>query len=242
MSVEANRQQIRENRRAIFELENDVHRNRAAAYGTRAIITENASLIRKNYDAAFSGNRQLINFNTDAAFRNRQAAVRNIPATTDVETNYREAMTNRVKLEWLQHRSKLNERVIRVSKRFAEANRQLIDLNKDIMDTNEELVNFNKKLIESNAAAINGGWNSKGATPESNRLLIEENSRQIAEIRSRIEGNKRRGDEVRAAALANRESILKNSESIMKRRAEIEANAAKIAENQSKVGAFIARL
>ena len=35
--------------------------NRGQAYVTRSLVLENAALIRKNYDAAFSGNRQLAN-------------------------------------------------------------------------------------------------------------------------------------------------------------------------------------
>ena len=38
---------------------------------TRSLVLENASWIRKNYEAAFTGNRQLANQNTDDLFRNR---------------------------------------------------------------------------------------------------------------------------------------------------------------------------
>ena len=129
MSTSANRTAIRENRRKIFELENEVHRNRTEAYATRALIQENAALIKKNYEAAFMGNRQLINYNTDAIFRNRNAAVRNVNGSNDVQVNFREAATNRAKLEFLAHRSRLNERVNKVSLRLADVNRQLLELN-----------------------------------------------------------------------------------------------------------------
>ena len=68
-----NRKNIKKNRRAIFEVEATVTSNRAKAYATRSIIEENRALILKNYTAAFMGNRQLANQNTDDVFRNRKA-------------------------------------------------------------------------------------------------------------------------------------------------------------------------
>jgi len=242
MSTAENKANIQANRRKIFELENDVQRNRALAYGTRALIQENGALIKKNYEAAFMGNRQLINFNTDAIFRNRTAAVRNVKADNDVQTNFREALTNRTKLEFLAHRARLNERVIKVSQRFTEINRSLLELNKDILETNEELVRYNRDAIAHNTELLTRGADSGKATPESNAELIKANSKLIAEVRAKVDANRKRTEEVRAAEQKNRELILKNSETINGRRREIEANTEKIAENQGRVASFISNL
>jgi len=155
----------------IFELENAVMFNRGQAYVTRSLVSENAALIRKNYEcvvvahphvplaasqanapppnknsAAFTGNRQLANQNTDDLFRNRQALIRNIDATTPVAVNFKEALTNKAKLEYLEHRSKLNERVLKNSEDLAAINKQLIEVNRHILDTNEEVVTFNSTM------------------------------------------------------------------------------------------------
>lgn len=109
MSTEENRKNINKNRRALFEAEAAVMYNRGQAYVTRSIVMENQNLISKNYNAAFMGNRQLANQNTDDLFRNRLAAIRNIDVSGgQVAENYREALTNKTKLEYLEHRSKLN--------------------------------------------------------------------------------------------------------------------------------------
>ena len=63
--VENNRAAIRVNRTKLFELESTVMWNKAQAYRERAMIEENRALILKNYMAAFIGNRQMANQNTD---------------------------------------------------------------------------------------------------------------------------------------------------------------------------------
>jgi len=243
MSVESNRANITGNRRKIFDLESEVMRNRFLAYETRAYVSENNALIRKNYEAAFGGNRQLANYNTDAAFRNRQAAVRNLPGDSAVHVNFREAKFNRTKLEFLDHRSKLNERVLRVSKRLADLNRQYIEIITDIQDGNEEIVRFNRGIIARNSELIENGasWSAK-STPDSNAALIAENSRLIGEIRARVEANRKRTEEVKAAAKRNREAIYAASKAISDRRHQIDENAKKIAENQHKVSNFVSKI
>ena len=76
--TEQSTKQIRKNRRALFELQGQVMVNKARAYATRSNIEENRYLILKNYVAAFVGNRQLANQNTDDIFENRIAILENI--------------------------------------------------------------------------------------------------------------------------------------------------------------------
>ena len=56
-------------------VETDIDELRSNAYRARALVSENAATITKNYGAAFNGNRQLANQNTDDLFRNRLAIV-----------------------------------------------------------------------------------------------------------------------------------------------------------------------
>jgi len=241
-TVASNTKHIQENRAKIFALENQVMFNRAQAYAARSLVNENSALINKNYQAAFIGNRQLANQNTDDLFRNRTAIVRNIRANSQVETNFKEAVANKTKLEFLDHRAKLNERVLKVTEELAAINKQLINVNRDIMDTNENIATFNKKAIADNAKLLAEGVNASAATPESNADIISQNHAKIAEILKRSDANKGRISTLLETANRNRTSILANSESILERRERILANHRKIAENQDKVRAFISKL
>ena len=70
--VEDNRAHINANRAKLYALESTVMWNKAQAYRERAMIEENRALVLKNYSAAFMGNRQMANQNTDDIFRNRR--------------------------------------------------------------------------------------------------------------------------------------------------------------------------
>ena len=87
-----NRKNIKKNRRTIFEVEATVTSYRAKAYASRSIIEENRAMILKNYTAAFMGNRQLANQNTDDVFRNRQALIATVDAESDVLQNFKESL------------------------------------------------------------------------------------------------------------------------------------------------------
>jgi len=239
-TAENNAAHIAANRKAIFDIESEVAANRAAAYETRSLIADNAALLRKNYEAAFSGNRQLANYNTDAAFRNRYAVARNLPATTPAQVNFRESLTNEGRLEFLDHRSKLNARVLAVSQKLADINAKTIEAINDIMKGNEEIVAFNRGVIARNADLIeHGAKQAKDATPASNAAVIAGNRQLIDTIRARVAENRKHTEEVRAAAQANHTAILKASRAIYERRDEIKTNARRIRHNHSHIAEFI---
>jgi hypothetical protein len=131
----------------IFELEGTVNHNKAKAYLARSVVAENAALISKNYNAAFLGNRQLANENTDALFRNRIALAQSLPADSEVEINFREATINQAKLAFLDHRSAVNGQVLSISQDLAALNAQAISINKRVLEANESIKDFNSALI-----------------------------------------------------------------------------------------------
>lgn len=131
----------------IFELEGCVNHNKARAYLLRSKVAENSALIAKNYNAAFLGNRQLANENTDALFRNRIALMQCLPAGNEVQVNFREAKINQAKLAFLDHRSVVNGQVLSISQDMAAVNAQAIAVNRRIMETNESIREKNSALI-----------------------------------------------------------------------------------------------
>jgi len=135
-----NRKNIKKNRRTIFEVEATVTSNRAKAYATRSIIEENRAMILKNYTAAFMGNRQLANQNTDDVFRNRQALIATVDAESDVLQNFKESLSNEGKLDFLEHRAGLNSAVLSVNEKMIAVNQMLIEIIDTIMSANESIV------------------------------------------------------------------------------------------------------
>jgi len=242
-TTEENKRRIQENRRKIFDLENEVLRNRQLAYLSRAFIQENQASISRNYYAAFLGNRQLANQNTDDIFRNRYGIVRNIPADGPVQTNFKEALQNKAKLEFLDHRSKLNSKVLHVAEELSAANSRLIELNREIMDTNEEVVQYNAVLIAENTRFLaEDSRKHLEATPDSNASLIASNSAKIDDVKKRADENLKKQHDILEKAKHNRARIIGNSDAIYARRARIEENHEKIASNQKKVSEFISKL
>ena len=237
--VESNKGKIAANKKALFNAECQVMKNKSNAYLARSLVNENQALINKNYNAAFLGNRQLANQNTEDLFRNRQAIMRAINSTNDVEKNFKEAMINRSKIEFLEHRSQLNAKVLAVTLEMQEVNARLIELNKTILATNEEIVNFNSGCIDGNSALLASPPNASQATPDSNAALIAENADRINKIVTTASANAGSIATVAANAENNRKSILENTNIIYERRARIQANAERIAKNQAVVADFI---
>jgi len=235
--VEANKAAISGNRRALFGLENKIVENKTTAYLLRESIEENRDLIHRNYQAAFHGNRQLQNANTDALFRNRYAFIRNTKTDTPVQSNFKEISLNAARLAFLDHRSKMNARVIEISTRLATINAELIEVNTSIMGYNGELLAYNAEQIKENASLFDGKVlpGLKDASPEKNAELIAHNKAKIEHLLKRAEENAVKNAKLQIAINANRAKIDANTKIILERRAEIEKNRLAIAVNAQKV-------
>lgn len=91
--------------------------------------------------SAFQGNRQLQNSNTEAIFRNKAEVIKNafIGVTDPLQLRYRDALLNKIRLEFLDNRSRLNVRVNSVNEELAQINSRLIEINSEIMGTMMEI-------------------------------------------------------------------------------------------------------
>ncbi|MBU6284501.1 MAG: hypothetical protein EB036_13335 [Betaproteobacteria bacterium] len=238
--VEDNRANVRANSQKLFELESTVMWNKAQAYRERAMIEENRALIFKNYSAAFMGNRQMANQNTDDIFRNRKAILQSTKVEGAIQENFRDSMLNQAHIDFLDHRSKLNARVIAVSEKMSEINKMLIEVNHMVMEGNAEIVEFNAGNIEMNRKWLDGDLHPEQATPETNAERIASNASRIAEIQQRATANRSKIDAVMGTVEGNRAAILKNAEAIYERRQSIVENHKKIAANQERITKLIA--
>ena len=234
-SSKANKQKIRKNRRSIFEVEAAVTSNRAKAYASISSIEENRAGILNNYTAAFMGNRQLANQNTDDVFRNRKAILASLNPSNEVEENFQESMTNEANLDFLKHRSNLNAAVLSVNEKMVAVNQMLIDVNDTIMKANESIVRFNNKEIAVNNKLLDHGLGMDKATPAKNAERIKKNAARAKSIKGNAEANSKKMDAMTREMKKNRSRIDKNAAVIVTRREGIMKNAADIAKNQSKV-------
>ena len=145
--IKINTKAIKANRKKIFKIDAEVMTNKANAYISRAMIEENRLMILSNYSAAFLGNRQLANSNTEEIFENRKIILDNYNSDNDVEENYINAQKNKSALDFLKHRSELNSSLLKISEEMSNINSKLIEINKKIMNTNQSIVEFNTKEI-----------------------------------------------------------------------------------------------
>ena len=237
--VLTNYKNIRKNRKSVFNLESSITQNKSRAYATRSTIEENRALILKNYTAAFMGNRQLANQNTDDIFRNRKNILANFNAKSDVEVNYVESLTNEASIDFLEHRAELNASVLEVNRMMAEVNAKLIEINSKIMASNEKIVKFNSKNLSDNSRILARGLSAKTANPPSNAKRIIKNKERLNKILKESQVNSKTINSLYKIAGNNRSAIEKNAAVIIARRESIEANQAKISQNQSKVAKLI---
>jgi len=240
-SVNENTAHILVNRRKLYELESVVLDNKFKAYEERAMIEENQAMICKNYAAAFIGNRQMANANTDGIFRNRAAIVSSIKANGEAQEQlkFRGSKLNEAKIDFLEHRSCLNSKVVAVSERLSQINSKLIDVNSFIMEGNAGVVEFNSENIAINSEFIDGSLHPEDATPEQNAVRIQSNTDRIEEITKRANVNSSDLVGLMAKVTTNRASILSNMDIIYERRAEIQVNHHKMLANVHKIAEHI---
>ena len=230
-----NTRAIKENRKRIFKIDAEVMTNKANAYLSRAMIEENRMMILSNYSAAFLGNRQLANSNTDEVFDNRTAILESYKTKNDVEENYINAQKNKASLDFLKHRSDLNTALLKVSEEMAAVNAKLIDINKKIMDANQSIVDFNAKQIATNKALISGALKPQSAKPGSNAKIIKSNKSAMASLEKNVKNNRKRMNDLINISEKNAGALMQNKVQIKQRRKTALTNREKILANKSLI-------
>merc|ERR1712228_846326 len=159
------------------------------------MIEGNRDLILKNYSAAFIGNRQMANQNTDDIYRNRYAILEALKVEGPIQENFRNSKYNESSIEYIQNRCLMNNRVAKVNVLMSEANSKLIELNTHILKSNEEIVSFNSAQIETNTKLLETGILEEKCTPEANAERIQKNKDKIANIKKKNEEYNKGSDE-----------------------------------------------
>ena len=226
---------IKANKRRIFKIDADVMTNKANAYISRSMIEENRLMILSNYSAAFIGNRQLANSNTEEIFENRKTILDNYKTKNNIEENYINAQKNKAALDFLKHRSELNTSLLKASEEMAAINSKLVELNRKIMDANQSIVDFNSKQIVENKSLINGSLKPQSAKPASNAKIIKGNSNAMKQLEKNVKDNRKRMTDLIAKSQKNSDALMQNKNLIKQRRNSAMTNRQKILANKALI-------
>merc|ERR1712166_760740 len=145
----------------LHSLHMDALTNKTKLYAVRAVIEENRALLMKNYASALQGNRNVATQNTDDIFKNRVGILDSLKTEGQVQENFRNTKYNESNVDFLEHRSQINNRVAKGCVAMAAANAKLIELNGMIMESNGAIVQFNNSAIETNQNCSKGSRRTK---------------------------------------------------------------------------------
>ena len=218
--------------KTIFQSKSQVMANTALICQSRSMIEEIRLMIISNYSAAFMGNRQLANTNTDEIFLRNIEILSKVKAPDGVQTDYLNAQIDRNNLEYLKQQSDLNTTNLKVNEKMATINAQLVAINHDIMKNNETIMAFNEKQIAVNAAMLKAPTTLETATSEKNEAIIAENNMSIEQLLVSCSENEDMIQNLLEISSANREIVKKNKIEINERMMSIIKNRTDIFENQ----------
>ena len=196
--------------KTIFQSKSQVMANTALICQSRSMIEEIRLMIISNYSAAFMGNRQLANTNTDEIFLRNIEILSNVKAPDGVQTDYLNAQIDRNNLEYLKQQSDLNTTNLKVNEKMATINAQMVAINHDIMKNNETIMAFNEKQIAVNAAMLKAPTTLETATSEKNEAIIAENNMSIEQLLVSCSENEDMIQNLLEISSANREIVKKN--------------------------------
>jgi hypothetical protein len=225
-----NKTNIKKNEASLHELSLIVFTNKSKLLANRSIIEENRAMLFKNYTCAFGGNRLMLNQNTDCIFKNRKQILKNLKCEGQVKKNFRNSKFDEARVDFLEHRSLLNNRIADTNAAMEAANAKLIEANAIIMKSNEETVTFNSGAIDTNLKLLEGLQADK-ATPESNAKRIAANTEVIKVIKDHNTKYDEKVDAATKISLENRKKIIANAKAIDERRKQILDNRGGIIEN-----------
>ena len=154
--VDLNKKSIRKNKRHIFELECQASTAYAESMLVIADIEENRALLSRNFSAAFNGNRAIAVDNIEDLYRCRMLMVDALEAKTDIEQNFKSAMANKLRIDLLENKFSLNEKLREVANQMSAVNELLVLLNKLVAESNEMLADQGAEMVSENAEWIDG--------------------------------------------------------------------------------------
>jgi uncharacterized coiled-coil DUF342 family protein len=228
---------ILKNKRAIFDTEAVVQFNVAQIQVARSVIEENITDAQQSYLINAAGNRELIMRTTDDVFRNRMMMIELLQPTNNDQEAFQLSMANRVKVEYLEHRSKMNRKMVAINQKMADAIKALGDVTQTFYELNEEMVNYIDEIADSNGQWHDGelvqmmesssGHGNEGRVSEIEEVLnsIKNSSAETRKIitesfstgdtlKERLNGLQDEGNEMRDSVISLREKVDANQKRV----------------------------
>ena len=241
--VALNEENIRKNKRHIFELECQASTSYAESLLLIADIEENRALLSRNFSAAFNGNRAIAVDNIEDLYRCRMLMVDALTAKTDVQQNFKSAMGNSLRIDLLENKFYLNEQLQAVSEQMAAINEMLTSLNQMIADSNENLADQGGEMVSENASWIDGEIDKmfKAASADINADLVKSNADRLESLTEKADVAAKSAGLTVKQIESETKSIIDNGDDIAARRARIQAEREKVVANQKRSSALMSK-
>ena len=234
--VAFNDENIRKNKRRLFELECQASTSYAETLLLIADVEENRALLGRNFSAAFNGNRAIAVDNIEDLYRCRMLMVDALDAKNEVERSFKVAMTNSLRIDLLESKFTLCETLRNVATQMAEVNDLLMSLNTLIANHNEKLADQGTDMVSENAEWIDGdiGKRFSAASPETTADIVNGNAERLATLSKKSISVEEQAGLMVKNIESETKSIMQMADEIAARRARIQAEREKVIANQKR--------
>ena len=241
--VTLNEENIRKNKRHIFELECKASTSYAESMLLIADIEENRALLSRNFSASFNGNRAIAVDNIEDLYRCRMLMVDALNAKVDVEQNFKSAMGNSLRIDLLENKFFLNQKLREVATQMTAVNELLTSLNKLIADSNEALADQGAEMVAQNAEWIDGELVRmfEAVSADSNAEIVKSNADRLEGLSAQADDAEKEESMTARQIEAETKSILDVGGDIAARRVRIQAEREKVVANQKRSSTLMSK-
>jgi hypothetical protein len=241
--VTLNEENIRKNKRHIFELECQASTSYAESMLLIADIEENRALLSRNFSASFNGNRAIAVDNIEDLYRCRMLMVDALNAKVDVEQNFKSAMGNSLRIDLLENKFFLNQKLREVATQMTAVNELLTSLNKLIADSNEALADQGAEMVAQNAEWIDGELVRmfEAVSTDSNAEIVKSNADRLEGLSAQADDAEKEESMTARQIEAETKSILDVGGDIAARRVRIQAEREKVVANQKRSSTLMSK-
>jgi len=173
------------------------------------------------------GNRQLANHNTDDIKFN-------LTKILNANSGDKELASENIDVVYLEHRLKLNSRLLRNSEDLLDAVLKLQSVHKKIMKTNEEVIRFNSSMIELSADVLAGK-----PYPSEHDDNEESLNKRLAQIEKKYDTSKRKYKKIMESVENAFDASQKAQAEINRKRETIIANRKAISSTRRDIDIFL---
>ena len=241
--VTLNEENIRKNKRHIFELECQASTSYAESMLLIADIEENRALLSRNFSASFNGNRAIAVDNIEDLYRCRMLMVDALNAKVDVEQNFKSAMGNSLRIDLLENKFFLNQKLREVATQMTAVNELLTSLNKLIADSNEALADQGAEMVAQNAEWIDGELVRmfEAVSADGNAEIVKSNADRLEGLSAQADDAEKEESMTAKQIEAETKSILGVGGDIAARRVRIQAEREKVVANQKRSSTLMSK-